>query len=284
MKLDFLASTIKAARPKQWVKNLLVAAAPIAAGEFGSNITSIFLGVVGFTAASIFGYLINDWRDRESDGNHPFKKNRPFAAKKLNLRNLIFLLILCIVILILTCLRLPIEFSITISIYLLITISYSLVVKNQPVIEMIWLALGFLVRAIAGSAIIQEPPTGWFVVSVGFGALFIVSAKRLSELKNNHELQTRYVISQYNDKFLNLVLSSSMSITLLTYSLWVFQVHPDSFLAQITILPFTLSVIRYAWYCENGDAESPETLIYRDKILILSSFAIVISLMFVIYK
>jgi decaprenyl-phosphate phosphoribosyltransferase len=282
--LDFLTSTIKAIRPKQWVKNLLVAAAPIAAGQFRSQLTSILLGVISFTVASVIGYLINDWRDKESDRNHPVKKHRPFATKKLNLRNLIFLQILCTVILILTCLRLPIEFSITIFIYLLITISYSLVVKNQPVVEMIWLALGFLVRAIAGSAIIQEAPTGWFVVSVGFGALFIVSAKRLSELKNNHEIQTRYVISQYNDKFLNLVLSSSMSITLLTYSLWVFQVHPDSFLAQLTILPFTLSIIRYAWYCENGDAESPETLIYKDKILILSSFAIIISLMFVIYK
>jgi decaprenyl-phosphate phosphoribosyltransferase len=166
----------------------------------------------------------------------------------------------------------------------MITISYTLKIKNLPVVEMIWLASGFLVRAIAGSAIIQEPPTGWFIVSVGFGALFIVSAKRLSELKNKHEIQTRKVISQYNEKFLNLVLASSVSIALLTYSLWVFQVHPDSFLAQFTILPFTLSIFRYAWYCESGDAESPETLIYGDKILIISSLAIVISLMFLIYK
>ena len=62
----------------------VVAAAPIAAGQFGSQITSILLGVLSFTAASIFGYLINDWRDRESDRNHPVKKHRPFAAKKLN--------------------------------------------------------------------------------------------------------------------------------------------------------------------------------------------------------
>ncbi len=284
MKLDFAASTIKATRPKQWVKNLLVAAAPIAAGEFNSKITSIFLGVISFTAASVFGYLLNDWRDREIDSNHPIKKHRPFAAKKLNFKNLIFLTFLCFLILFLTCLKLPIEFSIAILIYLVITISYTLIIKNQPVVEMIWLALGFLVRAIAGSAIIQEPPTGWFVVSVGFGALFIVSAKRLSELNNKHELQTRQVISQYNEKFLNLVLASSVSITLLTYSLWVFQVHPNSFLAQFTILPFTLSIFRYAWYCENGDAESPETLIYRDKVLIISSMTIVISLIFVIYK
>jgi len=284
MELDFLTSTIKATRPKQWVKNLLVAAAPIAAGQFGSQITSILLGVISFTAASIFGYLINDWRDRESDRNHPVKKRRPFAAKKLNFKHLISLLLACLLILISTCLNLTIQFSFTILIYLLITISYSLKIKNQPVVEMIWLSLGFLVRAMAGSAIIQEPPTGWFVVAVGFGALFVVSSKRLAELKNNHSLQTRDVLSKYNEQFLNLVLTTSISITLLTYSLWVFQVHPNSFLAQLTILPFTISIFRYAWYCEKEDAESPESLIYRDKLLIISSLAIVILLVVVIYK
>jgi decaprenyl-phosphate phosphoribosyltransferase len=284
MELDFLTSIIKATRPKQWVKNLLVAAAPIAAGQFGSQITSILLGVLSFTAASIIGYLINDWRDRESDANHPVKKYRPFAAKNLNFKHLIILLFACLLILISTCLNLTIQFSFTILIYLLITISYSLKIKNEPVVEMIWLSLGFLVRAIAGSAIIQEPPTGWFVVAVGFGALFVVSSKRLAELKNNHSLQTRDVLSKYNEQFLNLVLTTSISITLLTYSLWVFQVHPNSFLAQLTILPFTISIFRYAWYCEKEDAESPESLIYRDKLLIFSSLAIVILLVVVIYK
>jgi decaprenyl-phosphate phosphoribosyltransferase len=284
VEVDFLTSTIKAIRPKQWVKNLLVAAAPIAAGEFGSQITNILLGVISFTAASIFGYLINDWRDRESDRNHPVKKHRPFAAKKLNFKHFTSLLLACLLILISTCLYLTIQFSFTILIYLVITISYSLRIKNEPVVEMIWLSLGFLVRAIAGSAIIQEPPTGWFVVAVGFGALFVVSSKRLAELKNNYSLQTRDVLSKYNEQFLNLVLTTSISITLLTYSLWVFQVHPNSFLAQITILPFTISIFRYAWYCENEDAESPESLIYRDKLLIFSSLAIVILLVVVIYK
>ena len=169
-------------------------------------------------------------------------------------------------------------------VYLLITISYTLLVKNLPVVEMIWLASGFLIRAIAGSAIIQEAPTGWFVVAVGFGALFIVSAKRLAELKNNHSNLTRIVISQYKENFLNRVLTTSASITLLTYSLWVFQVHPNSVLAQFTILPLTLSILLYSWHSENGDTESPENIIYKDKLIVLSGLTVVISLLFVIYK
>ena len=275
---------IRATRPKQWVKNLLVAAAPIAAGQFSTKISEIVLGVIGFTAASIFGYLINDWHDREFDQNHPKKKNRPFASQELKFKSLISLLLISATIVILTCLYLPNEFFLTISVYLVITISYSLSLKNQPVIEMVWLAAGFLVRAIAGSTIIQAAPTGWFVLSVGFGALFMVSTKRIAEYKNNHIHETRLVISQYNENFLNLVISSSGAITLMTYSLWVFQVYPHSLLAQFTILPFTLSMLLYSWHSTIDDGESPEDLIYKDKVLIISSLIIVASVIVVIYK
>lgn len=282
--MEFIVLCIKATRPKQWIKNLLIAAAPIAAGQFGSQITNISFGVIGFTAASVIGYLINDWIDRESDRNHPKKKFRPFASERLKLSTLIGMLSMSSIVLILTCVILPTEFVFTIIVYLLITISYTLLVKNLPVVEMIWLASGFLIRAIAGSAIIQEAPTGWFVVAVGFGALFIVSAKRLAELKNNHSNLTRIVISQYKENFLNRVLTTSASITLLTYSLWVFQVHPNSVLAQFTILPLTLSILLYSWHSENGDTESPENIIYKDKLIVLSGLTVVISLLFVIYK
>ena len=282
--MEFVVLVIRATRPKQWIKNLLVAAAPVAAGQFGSQITNISFGVIGFTAASIIGYLINDWRDRESDQNHPKKKYRPFASGQLKLPSLIIILLVSSIILILTCVILPTKFTFTILVYLLITISYTLLIKTLPVLEMIWLASGFLIRAIAGSAIIQETPTGWFVVAVGFGALFIVSAKRLAELKSSHSNLTRTVISQYNENFLNQVLTTSVSITLLTYSLWVFQVHSNSFLAQFTILPLTLAILLYSWHCENGDAESPETLIFEDKLIILSVLAVVIPLLFVIYQ
>jgi decaprenyl-phosphate phosphoribosyltransferase len=282
--MEFLALAVKATRPKQWIKNLLVAAAPVAAGEFGSQLINILFGVIGFIAASIIGYLINDWRDRESDQNHSKKKYRPFASGKLKLPSLIIILLISAIILIFTCFVLPTKFTLTVLLYLLITISYTLFIKSLPVLEMIWLASGFLIRAIAGSTIIQESPTGWFVVAVGFGALFIVSAKRLAELKNNHSKLTRTVISQYNENFLNHVLTTSVSITLLTYSLWVFQVHPNSILAQFTILPLTLVILLYSWHCENGDAESPETLIYEDKFIILSFLAVVIPLLCVIYK
>jgi len=276
-------SMVKALRPRQWIKNLLVAAAPIAAGQVGLQAKSIICGFIGFTAASSFGYLVNDWKDQEADKDHPKKKLRPFASGELKLNNLFLLLMLCIFVMAVTCLVLPNEFLLCILVYLAITISYSLAIKSIPVFEMLWLSTGFLIRAIAGSAIIQEPPTGWFVVTIGFGALFIVSAKRLAELKNSYTKVTRSVIKKYNEPFLNTVLTASLTITLLTYSLWVFEIHPYSVLAQFTILPFSLSIFLYTWHCENGDAESPENLLLSNNLIILTALATIFPLLITVY-
>jgi decaprenyl-phosphate phosphoribosyltransferase len=281
--MQFLLLLLNSMRPKQWIKNLLVAAAPVAAGDFFKEVNQIILGVAGFTSASIIGYLVNDWLDQEADRLHHRKKFRPFASKQLKFKSFALLLFLNLIFTLNICLLLPLEYSYTVLAYLIVTLSYSLYVKKKPVVEMLWLATGFLIRAIAGSTIIEESPTGWFVVSVWFGALFIVSAKRVAELKRNQISQTRQVINKYNQSFLDLVLTSSVSITLLTYSLWVFQVHPESFLAQFTILPFALSIYLYSWHCENGDAESPETLVYKDKLIIISAITTAIPLAVVIY-
>jgi decaprenyl-phosphate phosphoribosyltransferase len=276
-------NTVRALRPKQWTKNLLVAAAPIAAGQFNLEAKNIAIGLIGFCAASSFGYLLNDWKDRRADSNHPKKKLRPFASGELNFKSLVILLSVCIVVMVLACIDLPNKFTLSILVYLFITVSYTLIIKSIPVLEMLWLSSGFLIRAIAGSVIIQEPPTGWFVVTVGFGALFIVSAKRLGELKSNYDRVTRKVIDMYNLSFLNTVLTASLTITLLTYSLWVFQIHPNSVFAQFTILPFSLSIFIYTWQCETGDAESPENLILSNKMILLSALATIFPLLITVY-
>jgi decaprenyl-phosphate phosphoribosyltransferase len=272
-----------ALRPKQWIKNLLVIAAPIAAREFSPQVGNVMIGFIGFSAASSFGYLINDWNDRKVDMHHPKKGLRPFASGLLNFYHLILLASLCITIALATCILLPINFTLTLLMYLVLTISYSWGIKSIPVFEMLWLATGFLLRALAGSAIIQSPPTGWFIVTVLFGALFIVSLKRLAELKIRSSKVTRKVIESYSKSFLGTVVTSSLTITLLTYALWIFEVYSNSLLAQVTILPFSLSCFLYTWHSENGDAESPESLIMSSKIMVLSIVATILPLLIVMH-
>lgn len=270
-------------RPKQWIKNLLVIAAPVAAGEFSPQAKNVLIGFFGFCAASSFGYLVNDWNDRKADKRHPKKCFRPFAAGLLDFYHLVFLLLFCISIALASCLLLPTNFMLTLLIYLALTISYSMCIKSVPVLEMLWLATGFLIRALAGSAIVQLPPTGWFIVTVLFGALFIVSAKRLAELRIPSAKLTRKVIESYNESFLETVLTSSLTITLLTYALWVFEVYSNSLLAPVTILPFSLSCFLYTWHSQTGNAEEPENLLFSSKMIVLSMALTTLPLLIVIY-
>jgi decaprenyl-phosphate phosphoribosyltransferase len=263
-----LVSYFEALRPRQWVKNMLVAAAPIASGQFFSNILETFLALVSFIFASSLGYLVNDWKDREFDRIHLKKKSRPFASGKFNFKDFLFLIIFCLILTATPLFFLPLQFISAISSYLLITLSYSFVIKQVPVLEMIWLASGFLLRALAGSIVIGQSPTGWFVTSVFFGALFIVSCKRIAERRNSGSLATRKVINVYTDSFLNTVSTMSLSVTITTYCLWVFEVHPNSLYAQFSIVPFSFTIMMYLVSCDNGDGESPERLLFSNRYLI----------------
>jgi len=275
---------LRALRPKQWVKNLLVIAAPIAGGQFFSNLSQIFLSLLSFIFASSLGYLVNDWRDRKSDKKHITKKNRPFASEKLSIRHFSFLIFICFIVSATPLFFLPSNFVLTILVYLLITLSYSFIVKQVPVLEMIWLSSGFLIRALAGSTIIGEPPTGWFVTSVFFGALFMVSGKRLAELiASVGVVPTRKVIHSYSEGFLKSIITMSLSITIMTYCLWVFQVQPNSIFAQISILPFTFTILMYLFSCEQGDAETPEKLLFSSKYLLFGMTLTTFLLLIVFY-
>jgi decaprenyl-phosphate phosphoribosyltransferase len=276
-----LLASVRALRPKQWIKNALVFSAPAAAGALSTNLAHVLIGFFGFICASSLGYLINDWVDRTHDAEHPKKKSRPFASRVLGLPHLLTLLFILALGIAWSCWVLPINFIYSMLAYLTITASYSLYIKALPVTEMLWLALGFLIRAVAGSAIIKESPTGWFVVAVFFGSLYVVSAKRISEIRSHHGGGTRKVLGQYTLPFLNIVLTISIAVTLLTYALWVFAVHGSSSIAQMTIVPFTLSVLLYAYHAEGDNAESPEDLVLKDPVLLTSVAFTIIPLMIV---
>jgi len=273
---------VKALRPKQWVKNILVAAAPIASGEFFSNFFQILMALSAFMFASSFGYLFNDWKDRKSDLMHPDKMSRPFASGILRFKHFVVLSFFCLSLFVVSLLFLPPNFKFIIALYLLITLLYTYRIKFIPVLEMIWLSSGFLIRALAGSLIIGEAPTGWFVTSVFFGSLFLVSGKRSAELRNLGDSRVRKVIDSYSQGYLSAISNSSLSITVTTYCLWVFDVHGNSPLAQISILPFTFTVLTYLLSCERGNGETPEKLLFSNKYLIIG-MAVTVSLLLAVF-
>jgi decaprenyl-phosphate phosphoribosyltransferase len=277
-------TVIRALRPKQWVKNLLVLGAPIASGNFFDYMPSLSLALLAFIVASSMGYLINDWQDRGSDKLHTEKQMRPFASGALDFRYFLSLEVICSLVLFLILLNLPTSFRLTVLIYLLISLSYTFFVKSVPVLEMMWLSSGFLIRALAGTTIINESPTGWFVSSVFFGAVFMVATKRLAEFKGVDAMITRKVISSYSESFLKSITTMSLTVSIMTYCLWVFQVHPDSYFAQISILPFTFTIVMYLFSCDQGDAEVPEKLLFSNKSLLTGISLTICSLLVVFYS
>lgn len=276
-------TVILALRPKQWVKNLLVAAAPVAAGQIQENILQVSIGILGFIFASSFGYLINDWMDRGLDRLHVTKKTRPFASGVFGAGHLFALSLGCISGAMACSFFLPVPYSIALAVYVAITLSYSLIIKHQPVVEMLWLSSSFLIRAIAGSAIISESPTGWFVLCVFFGALFVVSAKRLAEFTSPNGFATRRVMELYSENFLQTIFITSLAVTSLTYSLWAFDLENNTLLAQVSIIPFVTSLYLYAYQCERGDAEKPEELLFKSRSFLGSSFLTILCLISVFY-
>jgi decaprenyl-phosphate phosphoribosyltransferase len=267
--LKNVALYLVALRPRQWIKNLLIVAAPLAAEQFFQNILQMVLGLISFIFISSLGYVVNDYTDRLFDREHPKKKTRLFASGEFSFKHFIILIVICFSIATTPLIFLPSNFSICLLIYLFITLSYSFFIKHIPVLEMMWLSSGFLVRALAGSAIINQPPTGWFICLIFFGSMFMVSGKRLAEAQKSKSFITRKVVNLYSPSFLNTISITSLSITLITYCLWVFEVHPSSVIIQVSILTFTYTMMMYLFSSDSGDAEIPEMLLFSNRFLIL---------------
>jgi decaprenyl-phosphate phosphoribosyltransferase len=274
-----------ALRPNHWIKNLLVLAAPFFAGELIDSevIRNGIKAFLAFCLASSLGYLINDWRDREIDREHPTKKNRPFASNEIGAREGlvagIFLMIGQVAIQI----TMPLMFIIVVNVYMLTTISYSLFLKNLPVVELLVLSFGFLLRPLGGAAAVGLPVSKWFLIVICFGSLFIGATKRYAEYQNFSERTVRYVLRRYTIGFLHGVITLSMTILLITYALWVFQFQGGEVWSELSLIPFTLGVLRYAWHRESEGSESPENLVFKDPILLSTGFSTLTLLTVAIY-
>lgn len=266
---------LAAARPRQWIKNLLVLAAPAAAVSLGHPpvLLRSLAAVAIFTCASIGGYLLNDAHDAPGDQLHPVKRYRPVASGALGVR--VARLTgygLCAVTLAVSVLLGP-RFAGTVLVYLAVTAAYSLWAKTVPVLDVIAVAVCFLLRAIAGGTANGIPLSKWFLTVAAFGALFLVVGKRRAEQAalGTAAAEHRAVSAAYPTEWLIQVQGLALTATVIAYCLWAFQslghqaIH--AFVALSTI-PFTTALLRYALLVSHGEGESPERTLLRDPLLL----------------
>lgn len=273
-----------ALRPRQWAKNVLVFAAPLAAGKIFE--TSVFWPSIGafiaFCLISSATYLINDIRDASSDREHPSKFRRPIAAGELPVPlALTMAIVLAAISLVGSYLIAPALAGVILA-YAVFTLTYSLALKHEPVIELALLSMGFLLRAVAGGAASDLPISQWFLIVAGFGSLFMAAGKRYSELKSEEEAGVdksatrRKALNGYTLGYLRFVWSVAAAVAIMGYALWAFDVAqtPSSLpWAEWSVLPFVLAILRYGVVIDKGDAEAPEDAVLGDKVLMLLGLA-----------
>ncbi|WP_225847802.1 decaprenyl-phosphate phosphoribosyltransferase [Streptomyces sp. HPF1205] len=283
------AGLLRTARPRQWVKNGLVLAAPFAAARLLSTgeILRLCLVFVLFTACAAAVYLINDARDAEADRAHPVKRARPVASGQVPVPAAYAagggLAVLAPAVAAVTCNP---NTAALLAGYVVMQLAYCVWLKHLLVIDLVIVTTGFLMRSMAGGLALGIELSRWFLVTSGFGALFMVAAKRYSELVLMSEeaaaegadlRASRALLGSYTPGYLRFVWQLAAGVAVLAYCLWAMETGaaPHGWLPwrQLSMVPFILSVLRYAVFADSGAAGAPEDLVLRDGALVVIGMA-----------
>ena len=261
---------LRACRPRQWVKNVLVVAAPGAAGVLTSTgaIRDTAIAFVAFCLAASGTYLLNDARDVEEDRLHPRKRFRPIAAGIVPVALAVGVGLLLIAAAIAMSFLTDTWLPVVVAGYVAMTTSYSMWFKHVPVVDLVVVASGFVLRALAGAAAVDVPVSSWFFIVASLGSLFMVAGKRESELRNLAAVGTRSTLEVYSHSYLSYVRAMSSGAVVVAYCLWALEAEGTTrVLFTLSIVPFAMGILRYALLVDAGSGESPEELVLHDRSL-----------------
>lgn len=271
--MSTVRAAVRAMRPRQWVKNVLVAAGPVAAGTIltAHGLRGVALAFVAFSLVASGIYLLNDVLDRESDRQHPVKRNRPIASGALPVPVASVLAGLLVVLVPLGLLAWGEgELALVLGLYAVVQTAYCIWLKHQVVIDLAIVSSGFLLRAVAGGVAADVSLSPWFLLVAAFGSLFMVAGKRYSEvhLVGEGKAATRKSLEAYSASYLRFVWGIAASATVVFYSLWAFSLPGhQSLLSQLSIAPFVVAILRYALDIDRGGAGEPESVVLGDRTL-----------------
>jgi len=281
---------LRTMRPKQWVKNVLVLAAPFVAGTLFTSGIALHLAIAfaAFSLAASGIYLVNDANDIEADRAHPTKCNRPIAAGIVPPA----LAVAVAVLLLLGGLALSwlasTQLMIVLGVYVAVQLAYCFWLKHQPVLDICIVASGFLLRAIAGGAATGIPLSQWFLLTAGFGSLFMVAGKRYAEmmLAERTGAKIRKSLEAYSASYLRFVWALSATVLTVTYCLWAFEIreaHHNSVWSVISIVPFVVAVLRYSVDVDSGNGGAPDEIALADRALQVLALVWVATLTLAVY-
>jgi decaprenyl-phosphate phosphoribosyltransferase len=267
---------LRACRPRQWSKNLLLLAAPSAAGVIAVPVVGrdVAAAIIAFCLLSSATYLLNDVRDRHQDRLHPRKRDRPVAAGQLSPRAALGLAAALGICGLALAAAVRLELAAVGCAYLALTASYSLWWRRMIVLDIVAVAGCFVVRAVAGGVAADVPLSRWFLVVTSCCAVFVVAGKRHAELVDGaRPALTRVALRRYSSFVLRAVLTAAAGGALVAYAVWAFRRPEHGPWYELSIVPFVIWLGRYGVLLRRGDGEAPEELILHDWTLLLLSLA-----------
>ncbi|MEU6285623.1 decaprenyl-phosphate phosphoribosyltransferase [Streptomyces sp. NPDC047028] len=273
-------------RARQWLKNVLVFAAPAAAGVLTQpvRLAHAVLAAVILCAASSAGYFLNDARDAAADSLHPSKRHRPIAAGVIRLPAAwATAAVLAVGAVTVATAWLGPHTAFAVAAYLVLTAAYSLHLKQIPVLELLTVAVGFALRTVIGALATHVPVSPWFLIVTASGALFMIAGKRSAELQELHDEAARAhrpVLAAYTLPYLAHLRTLAATSALIAYCLWALTLHAagtanalagarhgGTVLLQLSILPVLAGLLRYSLHLHHGHGARPEDLVLSDRFL-----------------
>ena len=257
-------------RPFQWVKNVIIFIPLIFAKKLFELDDFILSSIafISFILASSIVYIFNDICDLEQDKKHPIKKKtRPLANNSLEKKDA-YLLIILLGLLLLVLLKSNISIIGIIIIFFILNIFYSLYFKNVIIIDLVIVSLSYVIRVLAGSIIINVGLSSWLLICVFSTSLFLISFKRLAEIKISG-FKSRPILKRYNSEILLKIIDVSAICSIIFYSLYTVFVNAN-LIYTIPLIFLGFFRYYYLYYTAKIFEESPVKIIFSDKpILVL---------------
>lgn len=276
-----VSGLIRLLRPKQWTKNLLLFAALLFSFEEirTETIIATLLGFILFSLVAGCVYILNDFVDRDRDRQHPVKKYRPMASGQVNPSHALLFGIILLILSVGTAFMMNPLFGVLCIVYFLLNVSYSFVLKHLVILDMMTIAAGFVLRAIAGGVLIHVPFTPWFLICTMLLSLFLAIGKRRNELTllEGNTGSHRKVLDNYSITLLDQFNTIVTTATIISYSLFTFT--SDRTIHLMWTIPLVIyGMFRYLYLIHmKNQGGSPDRVLFEDKPILITVMLYVIS-------
>lgn len=285
--INIIKALIKLMRPKQWTKNLLLFAGLLFSRNL-LNINLLWLSLSGFFLFCMLSgsvYILNDIVDIEKDRKHPKKCKRPLPAGDLSVRQALLFIFILFSLTVLAAYRLnPLFAAVGIAYFILVTL-YSFYLKNVVILDVMTIALGFVLRAVAGTVLIAVKISPWLLLCTILLSMFLALHKRKSELElvAHGNKGSRKILEDYTPELINDMLHIVTSSTVMAYSLYTFTGTHSVYM--MGTIPFVIyGIFRYQYIAHTKNmGENPELVLLNDIPLIVNILLWIVSCIVILY-